>query len=91
MKLESTEFTEADIDGFVSDYFDLERELLIGRLQAIIEKTEALVPDIEASGETPGDAWNARETLAHMATTVQFMAGLAHEISTKKKHRRLVK
>jgi hypothetical protein len=84
MKLESPEFTDDDIAGFLTDYFEKERQLQIARLKKILEDTESLIPQLEGKNEPGGDAWNAIETLAHMATTAQFFGWLAHEVATKK-------
>lgn len=84
MKIESTEFTEADIGDFLSDYFELERKQLIARLTRIAEDTEALVPSIEGRSGSAESEWNALETLAHMALSAQFFGWLVHEIATKK-------
>ena len=84
MKVESPEFTEAEIDGFVTDYFEDERRGLIRRLEKIVEETDALVPAIQGREQTPDDSWSAVETLAHMATTAQFFGWLVHEVVTKK-------
>ena len=84
MKLESPEFTDEDIAGFLTDYFDTERQLQIARLRKIIQDTESLVPAIEGRNQDGGDDWNAVETLAHMATTAQFFGWLANEVATKK-------
>lgn len=83
MKVESPEFTEADIAGFLTDYYEHERGLLITRLERIMEETEALIPSIKSQTASNGDSWNAVETLAHMATSSQFFGWLANEVSQK--------
>lgn len=83
MKVESPSFTQKDVAGFLTDYYENERRLLISRIQKIIEDTEALLPSITDQGKTNGDSWNALETLAHMATTSQFFGWLASEVSKK--------
>lgn len=84
MKIESIEFTEADIDSFITDYFELERKQLIERLGSIIEETEALVSSIEGRSESAEEEWSATETLAHIAISARFFGWLVHEIATKK-------
>lgn len=84
MKLESLEFTDEDIAGFLTDYFDTERQLHIARLRKIIDDAESLVPAIEGRNLDGGDDWNAVETLAHMVSTAQFFGWLANEVATKK-------
>lgn len=83
MKIESTEFTEDDIYGFVSQYFELERKNLIRRLEAVADETDALVPAIEERSESAEREWSAIETLAHMAISAQFFGWLVHEVVTK--------
>lgn len=84
MKIESTEFTEEDIGGFLTQYFEVERNHLTARLKAIVEETDALVSSIEARSESAEREWSAIETLAHMALTARFFGWLVHEIATKK-------
>ena len=83
MKVESPSFTEQDVAGFLTDYYEQERGLLIARIRKIIEDTDALLPSITDQGKTNGDSWNALETLAHMATSTQFFGWLASEASKK--------
>ena len=83
MKVESPSFTEKDVAGFLTDYYEHERNLLVARLRKIIEDADALLPSIRDQGETNGDSWNALETLAHMATSSQFFGWLANEVSKK--------
>lgn len=83
MKIESTEFTDDDISGFVSHYFELEREHLIKRLKQIADDTDALVPSIEGRSDSDEQEWSAIETLAHMAIGANFFGWLVHEIATK--------
>jgi hypothetical protein len=83
MKVESPSFTEKDVSGFLTDYYEHERGILIARLKKVIEDTEALLPSIVDQGKTNGDSWNALETLAHMATSSQFFGWLASEVSKK--------
>lgn len=84
MKIESSEFTEEDIGGFTTDYFDLERKHLIARLKKIADETDALVPTIEARTDSAEQEWSAVETLAHMAMSAQFFGWLVHQLATQK-------
>lgn len=83
MKLESIEFTDETIDGFIGDYFESERKLLIDRLRRVLDETDELAPSIKPS-DSPDNSWNAVETLAHMATTAQFFGWLASHVASKK-------
>lgn len=84
MKIESTSWTEADIDSFVSDFFERERGQLIDRLKRVIERTEALVPSIAGQSRSDGESWTALETLAHMVGSSQFFGWLIYQIAGKK-------
>lgn len=83
MKIESTEFTKETILGFVDDYLETERKLIVNRLREIITQTEALLPSLEAPAESSSESWNAVETVAHMATSSNFFGWLVHEVATK--------
>lgn len=83
MKIESTQFTEADINSFITDYFEHERKQLITRLRKIIEDTETLIPSIQDRSEPAEESWSAGETLAHMVISAQFFGWLIHEIVAK--------
>jgi hypothetical protein len=84
MKMESVEFTDETIDGFIGDYFEVERKLLIDRLRRVLDETDELAQSIKPTEEGSGDSWNALETLAHMATTAQFFGWLANQVASKK-------
>lgn len=83
MKIESTQFTDEVFDSFVTDFFDVERRILLDRLRNIVTTVNELVPSIK-EGTSGQDNWSATETLAHMATSAQFFGWLVHEIATKK-------
>lgn len=83
MEIESTQFTEADIKGFLTDYLEQERKHLIARLRKVIEDTESLAPALVARTNSNGGSWSGVETLAHMMVSAGFFGWLVHEIATK--------
>jgi hypothetical protein len=84
MRIESTSFTDADYDAIVEGYFERERRMLIERLRALPDQVDELVPSLDGVGRSDEQAWNALETLAHMAIGVQFFGWAIHEVSQGK-------
>ena len=84
MKIESTSFTAEDYDAIVEGYFERERAELIARLRSIPDRVDALVPALGSPETSEDPAWNAAETLAHMAIGCQFFGWVIHEVSQGK-------
>jgi hypothetical protein len=86
MRIESTAFTEADYYAFLGGYLERERPELVARLRRIPDDVDELVPRLEEAAPSSVDdpAWNAGETLAHMATSAAFFGWAIHEISQGK-------
>ena len=84
MKIESTSFTDADYDAIVEGYFERERRMLLERLRALPDRVDEIVPSLEGAAPTEDQAWNALETLAHIAVGVQFFGWAIHEVSEGK-------
>lgn len=84
MKLESPQFTEEQVQAFVTDYFELEKANLAERLKKIADEVEAIAGSISHQADS-SDEWNPRETLAHMVTSSQYFGWLAYQIAGKKK------
>jgi hypothetical protein len=86
VKIESTAFTDADYYAFLGGYFERERPGLVARLRRIPDDIDELMPRLEGAEASSADdpAWNARETLAHMATSAAFIGWAIHEISQGK-------
>jgi hypothetical protein len=80
MKIESTEFTSADLEKFLDELVDHDRKLVADRLEAASARLAAMAPRIKAGG---GDgAWSAHEILAHIAVLSKFYGVLVHKIAS---------
>ena len=84
MKLESPQFTIEQIQSFVTDYFDHERDLLVSRLRKIVEQVDMLVSSVPEGPAGDDVGWSPVETLAHMVTSSQYFGWLAHQVASKK-------
>src|SRR5579864_554074 len=80
MKIESTAFTTTDVQGFMDEFLDHERELLADRLEKASARLAALAPRI-TSGIGDGE-WSSHEVLAHIAVLSKFYGVLVHKISS---------
>jgi hypothetical protein len=80
MKIESTAFTTTDVQGFMNEFLDHERQLMAGRLEKASARLAALGPRITA-GQGDGD-WSSHEVLAHIAVLSKFYGVLVHKISS---------
>lgn len=83
MRVESPEFTEADVRSFVTDYYERERNILIERLRRIPDEVDSLVNRIEGRKKNDREDWGAGEILAHMASSAQYFGWLTHQAATK--------
>jgi Mycothiol maleylpyruvate isomerase N-terminal domain len=80
MKIESTAFTQADLQGFLDEMLDRERMLLADRLERASERLARIGALIRAgSGE---DQWTDHEVLAHIAVLSKFYGVLVHKITS---------
>lgn len=84
MRIESTEFTAGDLDGFVDELEERERIALGGRLAAASTRLESLGARVAGTGAAGGPSWSARETLAHIAVLSKFYGVLTYQIGTGK-------
>ena len=80
MKIESTEFTQADLQSFYDELFDHERFALADRLENASERLARIGPRIKA-GRGEG-AWSDHEVLAHIAGLSKFYGVVIHRISS---------
>ncbi len=83
MKIESTEFTRADVEEFLDQMVDHERHLLADRLEKASGRLAALGPRIKAGGGDGGE-WSHHEVLAHIVVLSKFYGVLVHMISSGK-------
>jgi hypothetical protein len=80
MRIESTTFTLADVEGFLDEFLDHDRKLLADRLEKASARLAELGSRVKAGGGE-GD-WSAHEVLAHIAVLSKFYGVLMHRIST---------
>jgi len=80
MKIESTGFTRVELEQFLDEMLDHDRQLLADRLERASARLAELGPRVEAGA---GDAeWSQHELLAHIAVLSKFYGVLVHKIST---------
>jgi hypothetical protein len=80
MKIESTEFTQADLQQFLDELLDHERTALADRLERASARLAQLGQRISA-GHGDED-WSDHEVLAHIAVLSKFYGVLVHKISS---------
>jgi hypothetical protein len=80
MKIESTAFTQADLDNFLDELLDHERMALADRLENASARLAQIAPRIEAGHGA--EAWSDHEVLAHIAVLSKFYGVLVHRISS---------
>jgi hypothetical protein len=80
MKIESTAFTQADVDSFLDSQVDRERGLLADRMERASTRLAQLAPRIKAGGGA--DNWSDHEVLAHIAVLSKFYGVLVHRITS---------
>ena len=80
MKIESTSFTRADVEGFLDEMLDHDRNLLADRLEKASARLAELGPRVKA-GRGEGE-WSEHELLAHIAVLSKFYGVLVHKISS---------
>jgi hypothetical protein len=80
MKIESTAFTQADLQGFLDEMLDRERMLLADRLEQASERLSRIGPLVKPGGGE--DQWTDHELLAHIAVLSKFYGVLVHKITS---------
>ncbi len=89
MRIESPDFTEREILGFLDEFGDHERRRLADRLEAgstrLAELVQSLsVPSPSGGASGSGDEWNAQEVLAHIAVLSKFYGVLTYQVGSGK-------
>jgi hypothetical protein len=86
MKNESTAFTETDLQGFLDEMIDHDRQALADRLQRASDRLAEYAPLMTAGhGEGEGGAgWSAHEVLAHIVVLSKFYGVIFHKVSSGK-------
>lgn len=80
MKIESTSFTRVEVEQFLDEMQDHDRQDLAARLEQASARLAALGPQVTAGG---GDTeWSQHELLAHIAVLSKFYGVLVHKISS---------
>ena len=80
MKIESTAFSHADVEQFLDEFLDHDRNLLADRLEKASARLAQLGPRVRAG--SGGDEWSPHELLAHIAVLSKFYGVLVHKISS---------
>jgi hypothetical protein len=80
MKIESQDFTQSEVDAFLRELREQERESVAARLQALSARLAALAGRIDAA-PPPSGGWSAHEILAHIAVLSKFYGSLAYRIA----------
>lgn len=82
VKIESTAYTQADMQSFYDDLMDHERFSLADRLESVSARLARVGPRIKPG---PGEgAWSDHEVLAHIAGLSKFYGVIIHRISSGK-------
>lgn len=80
MKIESTSFTRADVEQFLNEMLDHDRQALADRLEKASSRLAEIGPRV-VPGRSDGD-WSPHELLAHIAVLSKFYGVLVHKISS---------
>jgi hypothetical protein len=81
MKIESTAYTLADLQGFLDQQLDRERMALADRLEKASARLAKIAPRIKA-GRGDDEAWSDHEVLAHIAVLSKAYGVLVHRITS---------
>jgi hypothetical protein len=82
MKIESPEFTAADLDGYRDELIDHERGVLADRLERASARLAELGGRVTAEPASEHDGWNPREVLAHIAVLSKFYGMLTYKVGS---------
>jgi hypothetical protein len=83
MKIESTTYTQADLQSFYEDLFERERTILADRLEKVSARLARIGPAIKAGpGDSDDSEWSDHEVLAHIAGLSKFYGVIIHRISS---------
>jgi hypothetical protein len=80
MKIESTSFTRVEVEQFLDEMLDHDRQLLADRLEHASARLAELGLRVKAGGG--GAEWSQHELLAHIAVLSKFYGVLVHKISS---------
>lgn len=80
MKIESTTFTRSDVQQFLDEMLDHDRQELAGRLEKASARLAEIGPRVQPG--PGGTQWSEHELLAHIAVLSKFYGVLVHKISS---------
>jgi hypothetical protein len=80
VKIESPQFTLADLETFLGETLDYERLRLADRLEADSARLAAVVSTTRVSGESAGAGWSGREIVAHIVALSKFYGVLTYKV-----------
>ena len=80
MRVESTGFTGQDLERFLEELVERDREVLVQRLQRASARLAELAPRVPEEPPSDSPTWNAREVLAHVAVLSKFYGVTAYRI-----------
>lgn len=82
MRGESLDFQPADIERFLDEFREIEREALIGRLEAASARLSELAPRIPGDAAPGTSSWSAHEVLAHVVALSKLYGMLTYRIGS---------
>jgi len=80
MEIESTAYTVADLNAFLDEMQNHDRNVLADRLENASRRLAAIGGRVEA-GRGDGKEWTNHELLAHIATLSKFYGVLVHRVA----------
>jgi hypothetical protein len=80
MKIESPSFNRSDVERFLDEMLDHDRQALAERLEKASSRLAEIGPRVKA-GRGEGE-WSEHELLAHIAVLSKFYGVLVHKISS---------
>jgi uncharacterized damage-inducible protein DinB len=81
MKVESPDFTEQELEGFVDELIEHERGVLVDRLERASDRLAALAARIPKDQPPDEEGWNPHEVLTHIAVLSKFWGMAAYKIA----------
>jgi hypothetical protein len=80
VKIESTAFTMTEVQSFLDEMHEHDRQLLADRLEQASGRLAALGPRVKPGAGEGG--WSAHEILAHITVLSKFYGVMVHRISS---------
>lgn len=83
MKIESPQYTQADLTAFLDEMQGHDRQVLADRLQRASQRLAEIAPRVTTK-RGDGDEWSAVEVLAHIAGLSKFYGVMVHRMVSGK-------